>query len=266
MNADTFISNFGHLVNAPGGVGKIRDLIYHLAFAGDLVDRSTENASDLIEKLTSTESPTGRIRRQSLESAKEYYPIPPHWRWVNIGSIGHDWGQTKPPASFTYIDVSAIDNKKGVVAEGAEVVSAANASSRARKIVKKGTVIYSTIRPYLLNVAVIEEDFEPAPIASTAFAILHPYEGVEAKYVYYYLRSPAFVNYVQGVQSGIAYPAISDQKFFAASFPLAPTEEQKRIVAKVDELMALCDRLDTQQKERERQFSVLSSACHARLA
>jgi type I restriction enzyme S subunit len=266
MTADQFMANFGHIAHAPGGVGKLRDLIYHFAFAGELVAHSRESAAELAKILAQTESPTGKTRRAMLEPAAGFYPIPPHWLWVNIGDVGHDWGQTKPSGDFTYIDVSAIDNHRGVVADGASIVSAENAPSRARKVVKKGTVIYSTVRPYLLNIAVIERDFDPSPIASTAFAILHPHDGVEAKFVYYFLRSPAFVAYVEKVQSGIAYPAISDQKFFAASFPLAPTEEQKRIVKKVDELMALCDQLEAQQQERERRFPVLSRTCHARFA
>jgi type I restriction enzyme S subunit len=181
-----------------------------------------------------------------------------------MDQIGHDWGQTKPISDFTYIDVSSIDNKRGVISESPKIITAAAAPSRARKVVKKGTVIYSTVRPYLRNIVVVDQDFEPEPIASTAFVILHPFEGIEAKYIYYYLRSPAFIAYVESVQSGIAYPAISDQKFFASALPLAPTEEQKRIVAKLDELMALCDKLEVQQQERERRFPVLSRACHAR--
>lgn len=266
MNVETFLANFGHIANAPDGVERLRDLVYHLAFAGELVAHSKGNASTLADALASAVNPTGKTRRSDTDSAEALYAIPVHWLWVNIGLIGHDWGQTKPEAAFTYIDVSAIDNKRGVVADAAVVLSSAAAPSRARKVVKKGTVIYSTVRPYLLNIAIIEKEFDPAPIASTAFAVLHPHEGVEAKFLYYYLRSPAFVKYVERVQSGMAYPAISDQKFFAASFPLAPTDEQKRIVAKVDELMTLCDHLEAQQQERERTFPIFSSAAQALFA
>jgi type I restriction enzyme S subunit len=261
MNTGSLQENFGHLADAPGGVGRIRDLILQLAFTGALVEHSNESSAQLVERLAELEHPDGKARRATDTEAIPLYNIPGHWEWVNISLIGHDWGQQKPTKAFTYIDVSAIDNKRGVISEDAKVTPANRAPSRARKVVRRGTVIYSTVRPYLLNIAVVDRDFAPIPIASTAFAILHPFEGVEARFVYHYLRSPAFVSYVESVQSGIAYPAISDKKFFAASFPLPPTNEQKRIVAKVDELMSLCDKLEAWQQARKSLIPALSHAC-----
>ena len=264
MNAQMLLENFGLIVNAMDGINRIRDVVLSLAFQGKLAKHSSIHVDDLLTSIDELEPRSKRRQRSLTDAVIGYHSIPSHWRWVTMDQIGHDWGQTKPISDFTYIDVSSIDNKRGVISESPKIITAAAAPSRARKVVKKGTVIYSTVRPYLRNIVVVDQDFEPEPIASTAFAILHPFEGIEAKYIYYYLRSPAFVAYVESVQSGIAYPAISDQKFFASALPLAPTEEQKRIVAKVDELMALCDKLETQQQERERRFPILSRACHAR--
>lgn len=264
MNAQMLLENLGLIVNAMDGINRIRDVVLSLAFQGKLAKHSSIHVDDLLTSIDELEPRSKRRQRSLTDAVIGYHSIPSHWRWVTMDQIGHDWGQTKPISDFTYIDVSSIDNKRGVISESPKIITAATAPSRARKSIKKGTVIYSTVRPYLRNIAVVDKDFEPEPIASTAFAILHPFEGIEAKYIYYYLRSPAFVSYVESVQSGIAYPAISDQKFFASLLPLAPTEEQKRIVAKVDELMALCDKLEAQQQERERRFPVLSRACHAR--
>ncbi|MCK6390515.1 MAG: hypothetical protein L6Q40_05760, partial [Azonexus sp.] len=173
------------------------------------------------------------------------FVVPHGWKWARIADIGYDFGQKTPDADFTYIDVGSIDNRLGLI-DCPATLRAEDAPSRARKLVSRGTVIYSTVRPYLLNVAIVQKDFDPEPIASTAFAVVHPFEGVVSGYVYRYLRSPSFVAYVESVQTGIAYPAINDRQFFSGLIPLPPTAEQHRIVAKVEELMALCDQLEQQ--------------------
>jgi type I restriction enzyme S subunit len=236
------------------GVKKLRELILELAVRGKLVpqDPYDEPASELLKKIEVEKAQLlkeGKIKKQKPSSPigdeEQPFELPVGWEFVRLSEIGHDWGQKTPDSEFTYIDVGAINKELGFVSEP-NILTASDAPSRARKIVKKGTVIYSTVRPYLLNIAVINEVFDPVPIASTAFAIVHPFKGVLASFIYRYLRSPTFINYVEGHQMGIAYPAINDKQFFSGILPLPPKEEQHRIVAKVDELMALCDQLETQ--------------------
>jgi type I restriction enzyme S subunit len=233
------------------GIERLRALILDLAVRGKLVsqDARDEPATDLLKSIKADRAKLKRSK--SIGKGKAFptvspeppFAIPENWIWVQISDIGHDWGQTVPQSNFTYIDVGSIDQGLGAV-QSPSVMSASDAPSRARKIVRQGTVIYSTVRPYLLNIAIIDREFDPQPIASTAFAVIHPFQGVEAGYVFRYLRSPAFVRYVESCQTGIAYPAINDRQFFAAWCPLPPFAEQRRIVAKVDELLALCDALE----------------------
>jgi type I restriction enzyme S subunit len=146
------------------------------------------------------------------------------------------------------------------------VLDPADAPSRARKITRKDDVIYSCVRPYLLNVAVVDDDFVPEPIASTAFAVLNGYGLVHPRYLWIALRSPFMVECVEAEQRGQAYPAINDSDFAVLPFPLPPLPEQHRIVAKVDELMALCDRMEVARNERESRRDRLVAASLYRLS
>ncbi|AZZ44812.1 restriction endonuclease subunit S [Pseudomonadaceae bacterium SI-3] len=260
--------NLPLLAGAPNGIKKLRELILELAVRGKLVpqDPNDEPASELLKRIAEEKArlvAEGKIKKQKplAEIGEEEKPfdLPTNWEWVRIAAVGHDWGQKTPDKSFTYIDVGAVDNAAGRISTP-QVLMAEGAPSRARKVVQPGTVIYSTIRPYLLNVAVIDEAYEQEPIASTAFAIIHPYLEMPARYFLWYLRSPVFVRYVESVQMGIAYPAINDGQFFSGLIPLPPLAEQHRIVAKVDELMALCDRLEAQQVDAKSAHALLMQA------
>ncbi len=173
-----------------------------------------------------------------------------------MNHVGHDWGQKTPENDFTYIDVGSINKELGTISKPG-VINPKDAPSRARKIVRRNTVLYSTVRPYLLNIAVVDEDYDPEPIASTAFAIIHPWKGISSTFIYHYLRSPIFVSYVESCQTGIAYPAINDKQFLTGVIAIPPAEEQLRIVSKVNELMSLCDQLEQQ--------SLLSLDAHQQL-
>lgn len=250
--AELLEKHFDTAFAAPDGIKKLRELILTLAMQGKLVpqDPNEQPASELLQEIEAEKQrlvQEGQIKKPKplLPVAEEEKPyvLPQGWEWVRLRDICHDWGQRVPGSRFTYIDVSAIDNKSGRIAE-AQIIAASDAPSRARKIVQPGDVIYSTVRPYLLNVAIIEREYEPEPIASTAFAVLHSYNGVFNRFVFRYLRSPIFISYVERTQKGVAYPAINDGDFFSGLFPLPPSDEQHRIVTKIDELMARCDELE----------------------
>ena len=236
------------------GIKKLRELILELAVRGKLVAQNSndEPVSVLLEKIAAEKTELikeGKIKKSKplakIDKDEKLFELPKGWQWCRLRDIGHDWGQKKPDVDFTYIDVGSVNKELGLI-ENARITNAEEAPSRARKLVKKGTVLYSTVRPYLLNIAVVDKNIFPEPIASTAFAIIHPLEGVSSSFIYRYLRSPSFVGYVESCQTGIAYPAINDKQFFNGLIPLPPKEEQHRIVAKVDELMLLCDQLEQQ--------------------
>ena len=273
IDQETFFENFTHIADAPNGVKKLRELILQLAVRGKLVpqDPNDEPAAKLLERIRAEKArleKDKKIRKSDdmppLSVDETPYEMPSGWEWVRLKTISRDCGQKVPDKQFTYIDVSAIDNSNGAIANPT-ILAPHDAPSRARKLVELGTVIYSTVRPYLLNIAVIENIIEPEPIASTAFAILHPLGNISNKYLFWWLRSPDFIAFVESKMLGVAYPAINDSQFFSGLFPLPPIAEQQRIVAKVDQLMALCDELEAKQQRSHSKLTRLNNAVLDRL-
>ena len=168
------------------------------------------------------------------------FAIPEKWKWVRLGELVIPCSQKVPDKKFNYIDVSSIDNKKHKLGE-VKITLPENAPSRARKIVKNGMVIYSTVRPYLLNTCIIDGDFSDEIICSTAFVAVECKDIVLNGYLLDVLISPYFCEYVKDIQKGVAYPAITDKGFYSALFPLPPLEEQRRIVARLDEILPLIE-------------------------
>ena len=250
QHATFALDNLAPLTTRPEQVKALRQTILDLAVRGKLVpqDPNDEPATELLKRIKKEKARL--VKAKKIRKPKKLpiideipYPIPHLWFWTRIREITSDRGQCKPEAAFTYIDVTTIDKENGTIVDP-KVIQADEAPSRARKIVCKGDVIYSCVRPYLLNVAIVSEGFDPKPIASTAFAVLNGYGLVLSQYLWIVLRSPFMIACVEKDMRGQAYPAINDADFSILPFPLPPLAEQHRIVAKVDELMGLCDRLE----------------------
>ena len=184
--------------------------------------------------------------REEIPDSEKPFDIPESWVWVRLGEVVFNHGQKKPTGDFSYIDIGSIDNKNQRLSDAETIVHPENASPRARKIVQKGDVIYATVRPYLHNVCVIDREFSREPIASTGFAVMACADCLDNKYLFYFLLSPDFDRYANSSENakGVAYPAISDKRLYDALIPLPPLAEQKRIVAKIEELLPYIDRYE----------------------
>ena len=259
MNADRLLAHYERIADAPDAIARLRRFILDLAVRGKLVeqDPNDEPATELLKRIGVEKTrlvKAGKIKKgkplPDIGLGKIPFDTPRGWEWVRIRNVMSDRGQMIPDRDFTYIDVTAINKEVGCI-ENAKVTSASKAPSRARKIVRMGDVLYSCVRPYLLNIAIVESEISPSPIASTAFAVLNGFGLVLPRYQWIVLRSPFMVAGVEEKMRGQAYPAINDSDFAILPFPLPPLAEQHRIVAKVDELMTLCDQLEEGRTARE---------------
>jgi len=143
-----------------------------------------------------------------------------------------------PDNPFLYVDISAIDRNLKVITSVPEILGA-DAPSRARKEIREGDILVSTVRPNLNAVAVVPQHLD-GQIASTGFCILRPNKSaIVGKYLFYFTTTPNFVGILSGKVRGAHYPAVSDSDVKEIELPLPTVSEQRRIVEILDQADAL---------------------------
>ncbi len=147
---------------------------------------------------------------------------------INSESLSEN---TNPDITIKYVDITAVE-QTGLVKEPVELFFR-DAPSRARRIIKNGDTIVSTVRPYLQAIAFFGK-VEPNLIVSTGFATLSPKSGIEPKFVYYYVISHLFLSYMVSNSVGVSYPAVGQKAISVIPFLKPPENEQKKIILYLD--------------------------------
>ena len=176
--------------------------------------------------------------------------VPTHWEvkrlkyiaTLNDEALSED---THPDKDITYVDIGNVDSIRGITAS--EHLVFERAPSRARRIVRQGDVIISTVRTYLKAIARIEQT-DANLIVSTGFAVVRPRHSSDA-FIAYTLSSPYFVERVVAHSTGVSYPAINANELACLDIALPPLPEQWAIAAFLDRETARIDAL-VSKKER----------------
>jgi putative type I restriction enzyme ecoR124II specificity protein len=143
---------------------------------------------------------------------------------------------------YRYIDLTSVDRENNNII-GTIEINALNAPSRAQKIVKENDVIFATTRPTQQRVALISKEFSDE-IASTGYCVLRAKTNIVLpKWLFYFLSTINFKNYVEENQSGSAYPAISDSKVKEFRIPIPEVTIQQSIIEKLDKFYSLTNSL-----------------------
>lgn len=177
---------------------------------------------------------------QSAVSLSEAKPLPLGWQLVSLGEVC-DQADTRDPrilpdSPFRYIDISSIDSTLKRIIE-ARIIVGKDAPSRARQVVKTNDVLVATTRPNLNAVALIPTELDDQ-ICSTGFCVLRPATMLDPVFLFFWVQARDFVKILSGEVSGLLYPAVIDNQVRSMYIPLPPLPEQKRIAAKLQELMA----------------------------
>lgn len=159
--------------------------------------------------------------------------IPNNWRYVPLKYVCEYnketlLNNTNPTYEFDYIDISSVNLEDGICL--VERMMFKDAPSRARRVVRAGDVIMSTVRTYLKAIAVVPDHVFPM-VASTGFLVARAKQNIMPSFLGYVLKSHSFVSAIEMQSVGVSYPAINSSDAVKNYIPLPPKKVQETIVS-----------------------------------
>ena len=148
---------------------------------------------------------------------------------------------------FKYIDIDSIDNKNHRIISP-KILKVKNAPSRASRYTQPGDVLFSMVRPYLKNIALVEEG---SCIASTGFFVCSPMQLLTSEYCYYMMLSDYVVYGLNQYMKGDNSPSINNGHITSWLYPIPPINEQLRITTEIKKWFVFIDDLESGEIELE---------------
>mgnify|MGYP002572063538 CR=1 FL=1 len=251
-------------------VGIAKSKILDLAIRGQLVpqDPNDEPASVLLERIRAEKEELirqGKLKRDKKESVifrgddNSYYEkigddienidteipfnLPDNWIWCRGCSCFSGMETTKPQGEFfDYIDIDSIDNRLHCIKK-TKRIPVIEAPSRASRAINSGSVLFSLVRPYLENIALIEE-IHSHSIASTGFYVCNSNGLLLPDYMFYLMISKYVVDGLNQYMKGDNSPSISRNDIENWLYPIPPIDEQRRICYILKTTFATIEKLE----------------------
>lgn len=277
MDAQTFLDNFATIAEAPGGLQRLRELVLELAVRGQLVGQEPADASAavLLDSMPArrdalvASGAIGRPRHpEGVAVDDPPHEIPASWAWVRLGDVGAVVGGGTPKSGepaywadgsdvpwLTPADMRSQASR--LISSGARDITARGLAESSAQLLPAGSVLFSSRAP-IGHVGIAAQ-----PLATNqGFKSCVPYVSEMTEYLYLFLRYVGPI--VDASATGTTFKEVSGKQVALIPVPVPPLAEQERIVAKVDELLELCDDLEAHQEHRHRATSRFrSSALHA---
>ena len=232
---------------------ELKSSILQLAIQGKLVEQRPEEGTgeELYRQIQAEKKrliQEGKIKKEKPlpEIAEDEVPfeIPESWKWVRLGDIS-SYSQRKgkviasaiSPEMWT-LDLEDIEKETGRIIR--KCTTSDRTISGDKVIFFKGQVLYSKLRPYLKKVLVAPDN----GICSSEMVPFSAYGGVDSQYIVYVLTCPHVDYIINSVTYGVKMPRVGTETMTNLLIPLPPLAEQKRIVAKIEELLPYLDRYE----------------------
>jgi type I restriction enzyme S subunit len=272
MKLETFFEKFDQFADAPDAVAKMRELVLELAVQGRLTsafprDGAVPSVVELRESAAALANSLGlRSPKESVEEAEPPFDVPSHWRWMALADIGAAQTGTTPSKA----DHDAFNGDVPFIKPADILPNSIDYSNES--LTRHGAESGSRLAPSGSLLMVCIGTIGKCNLIERECAFnqqinsLTPVDAVDSRYLLVAARSRSFQDAAWKKSSSTTIAILNKGKWLSIPVPLPPLAEQKRIVAKVDELMALCDRLALQQQERETRHAALARASLARFA
>ncbi|KAB1973058.1 restriction endonuclease subunit S [Lactobacillus crispatus] len=217
----------------------LKSKVLDLAMRGKLVEQDPhdEPASVLLEKIKAEKEQLvkeGKIKKSKplppITDEEKPFDIPDSWEWGRLGDILKPEVHKKPAKDFYYIDIASIDNQYNKVVNPKKViVKKDKIASRARQVLENDDILFSVVRPYLRNIAMVPKD-NNYKIGTTGFYVLKPYELINRKYIFCLTLSNYTVTNMTQKMRGDNSPSIRKSDMQNLIIPIPPRMEQDKIV------------------------------------
>lgn len=279
MNADRLLGLYEKVAEAPDALHRLRRFVLDLAVRGKLVpqDAGDEPAAELLKRIAAEKArliEAGEIRKpRDLANGDELVPpfdIPVSWRWCRLDTVGAIFGGGTPSAGdpenfaepgegipwLTPADLGGF--RELFIERGSRDLTEKGLASSSATMMPAGTVLFTSRAP-IGYVAIAAN-----PISTNqGFKSIVPYVADCSRFIA--LAMQTFAPDIHAKAPGTTFKEVSGKIVAGVPFPLPPLAEQRRIVAKVEELMALLDRLEAARRQREATRDRLTAASLARL-
>lgn len=145
------------------------------------------------------------------------------------------WKNENVSTEYQYIDLSAVDRESKNISD-TQIITKESAPSRAQQIVKTGDILFGTTRPTLKRFCLLADEYD-GQICSTGFCVIRPNQNIiSSDWMFYQFYNDEFYKYIEPLQKGANYPAVTDKDIMNYNIFVPPLPEQKRIVEQLDSL------------------------------
>lgn len=228
---------------------------YKIAAALNLVRTSILHQSQCARTATILKRATmqqlfTRGLRGEAQKETEIGPMPESWGIYPLRSLCIEAGavdlRREGEREVEYVDVSSV-SREFLRIESTSRFALRSGPSRARKRINAGDVIFATVRPTLLRVAIVPTKLDNQ-VCSTAFCVLRRAQDKTAeRFIYYIVQREQFVQQLGSLESGASYPAVTDRTVNDQLAPVPSIDEQREIVSILD---AIDRKIDLHRRKR----------------